>query len=235
MDAKLRSVVEEECVLWEFTGIRAEFENLLSEGPPESAVEHIRSRLAQIQTWERKRDDVLEFRRLALIVERRDKELADKLKTASAKPRDDEQADPAPELPRAVTESPPSDVVARPTPSRRDSAVAPEKPTVASSAKPETPIDGRALFVGAGLVELSPAQRPNGAPPFRLITPQGRFLAWLTPQAGFDLNPWVGKPAGLLGRRQFEAKLQGDLIEVNGASPVRLSSGPPTRLVPPVR
>ncbi len=240
LDAKLRSVVEEECVLWEFTGIRAEFETLLSEGPPESAVEHIRSRLAQIQTWERKRDDVLEFRRLALIVERRDKELAEKLKTPSTKPTAEDGGSSAESIKAAAAESSPSETAPKPVtalvvPTPASNTPASNTPVAATPARQEVPIDGRTLFVGAGLVEMSPAQRPDGAPPFRLITPQGRFLAWLTPDAGFDLTKWVGKPAGLLGRRQFEARLQGDLIEVNGASPVRLSNGPPTRLTPPVR
>jgi hypothetical protein len=223
LDAKLRTIVEEECVLWEFTGVRAEFEGLLAENPPEEAVEHIRSRLAQIQTWERKRNDVLELRRMALLVERRDRELADKLKGSP---------------PRETTEqpAPPADnPVAKPPEPAPQPPTAPQVSAPTAATKPELPMDGRVLFVGAGLVELSPAQRPAQAPAYRLITPQGRFLAWLKPEAGFDLAKWVGKPAGLLGRRQFDAQLQGDLIEVNGASSVRLSNGPPTKLTPPVR
>jgi hypothetical protein len=81
----------------------------------------------------------------------------------------------------------------------------------------------RARFAGAGLVVKSPEKRPPFEPPYRLITPQGKHLAWLIANPGFDLSPWVGKAAGLSGERSKAPQLGSDLIRVTGATAVKLA------------
>ena len=63
---------------------------------------------------------------------------------------------------------------------------------------------------------------PAGAPTqFVLITPQGKILAFLAPQS-VDLNGWVGKSAGVYGRRGFRPEWRTDEIAVSGLEQVRL-------------
>ena len=81
----------------------------------------------------------------------------------------------------------------------------------------------RARFAGAGLVVKSPEKRHPFEPPYRLITPQGKHLAWLIANPGFDLSPWVGKAAGLSGERSKAPQLGSDLIRVTGATAVKLA------------
>jgi hypothetical protein len=81
----------------------------------------------------------------------------------------------------------------------------------------------RARFAGAGLVVKSPEKRHPFEPPYRLITPQGKHLAWLIANPGFDLSAWVGKAAGLSGERSKAPQLGSDLIRVTGATAVKLA------------
>jgi hypothetical protein len=85
------------------------------------------------------------------------------------------------------------------------------------------PAAARARFAGAGLVVKSPEKRHPFEPPYRLITPQGKHLAWLIANPGFDLSPWVGKAAGLSGERSKAPQLGSDLIRVTGATAVKLA------------
>jgi hypothetical protein len=85
------------------------------------------------------------------------------------------------------------------------------------------PAAARGRFAGAGLVVKSPEKRHPFEPPYRLITPQGKHLAWLIANPGFDLSPWVGKAAGLSGERSKAPQLGSDLIRVTGATAVKLA------------
>jgi hypothetical protein len=72
---------------------------------------------------------------------------------------------------------------------------------------------------GAGI--LRPSGVP-GAPPFALISPDGRFLAFVEPTQGVSIEGWIGKPAGLIGQRIFAPALGSDLIRVQRIVPVSL-------------
>ena len=74
-------------------------------------------------------------------------------------------------------------------------------------------------FDGAGII--APAGRA-GLPPFALVAPSGKLLAYLAPAPGVDLRGWDRREAGVLGRRVFDPRLQADVISVTAVSPVRL-------------
>ncbi len=81
-------------------------------------------------------------------------------------------------------------------------------------------------FSGAGIVQRLRNTDRSGrripGPPFVLLTPDGKFLAYLQPGPGVDLNQFLGRAIGVYGPRQKHAGLQGDLISVTGLAPVRL-------------
>lgn len=77
------------------------------------------------------------------------------------------------------------------------------------------------VFDGAGIVQLAADATPQ-APRFVLLAPDGRVLAHLQPEPGVELAPWVGREAGLTGRRSHQAALATDVIQVQRLSAVKL-------------
>jgi hypothetical protein len=76
-------------------------------------------------------------------------------------------------------------------------------------------------FDGAGLVQRSALTR-RGAPPYVLLAPSGRVLAYLVPAPGVNLEGWIGRAAGVYGSRLPHPELKADLITVNRLTAVRL-------------
>jgi hypothetical protein len=76
-------------------------------------------------------------------------------------------------------------------------------------------------FDGAGLVQRSALTR-RGAPPYVLLAPSGRVLAYLVPAPGVNLDGWIGRAAGVYGSRLLHPELKADLITVNRLTAVRL-------------
>jgi len=74
---------------------------------------------------------------------------------------------------------------------------------------------------GAGIIQ--PVQAPPGFPRYILVAPDGRMLAYIEPGAGVSLEPWIGKPAGLIGLRSREENFGADLIRAQKIVPVTLS------------
>lgn len=74
---------------------------------------------------------------------------------------------------------------------------------------------------GAGIIQ--PVQAPPGFPAYILVAPNGRMLAYVEAGEGVSLEPWVGKPAGLIGMRSKEANLGADLIRAQKIISVKLS------------
>jgi len=94
--------------------------------------------------------------------------------------------------------------------------------TESSTSPPATqPLPSPRRFVGAGIVQINRFPRPN-VPPYVLITPDGRLLAYLQVERGVNLNQFVGQAVGLDGRRWYRADLRADNILVRNATPVRL-------------
>ncbi len=118
----------------------------------------------------------------------------------------------------------------------QSSAFPPDWRSIAQQNGPSTPQPGQHVhqhaqpaggFSGAGIVQRlrytdQSAHRVPG-PQFVLLSPAGKFLAYLHPGPGVDLNQFLGRSIGVYGPRQKHAALQGDLISVTGLAPVRLT------------
>ena len=76
-------------------------------------------------------------------------------------------------------------------------------------------------FDGAGIVQRSATNLPL-APRYALVAPNGRVLAYLQPGSGVNLEPWVGRAAGIYGTRAYRQELKADLLVVSTLTPVRL-------------
>jgi hypothetical protein len=74
---------------------------------------------------------------------------------------------------------------------------------------------------GAGI--LHRVQAPPGFPPYILVAPNGRMLAYVDPAPGVSVEEWIGKPAGIIGRRSREDGYNMDVIRAQRVVPVRLS------------
>jgi hypothetical protein len=77
------------------------------------------------------------------------------------------------------------------------------------------------VFDGAGIVQLAGNATPQ-APRYVLLAPNGRVLAHLQPEPGVDLAPWIGREAGLTGKRSHQPALATDVIQVERLTPVKL-------------
>jgi hypothetical protein len=73
---------------------------------------------------------------------------------------------------------------------------------------------------GAGFVQRAP-NRP-GSPRYMLIAPTGKFLTYLDPAPGVNLEAAVGQPMGVIGRRFFEPSVRAEMIVVRQMMPVQL-------------
>lgn len=80
----------------------------------------------------------------------------------------------------------------------------------------------RHRFDGAGIVQRAAINR-KGAPRYALTSPDGRVLAYLVPGPGMNLEAWVGRSAGVNGRRIANAALRADVITVQYLTPVKLA------------
>jgi hypothetical protein len=80
-------------------------------------------------------------------------------------------------------------------------------------------------FDGAGIVDRV-AGKSGPGPRYVLMASDGRVLAFLEPAPGVNLEPWIRRPAGVVGARSFRPELKADLIVVTGLSPVRLTPVP---------
>jgi hypothetical protein len=77
-------------------------------------------------------------------------------------------------------------------------------------------------FDGAGIVQRS--GNPIGTvPPYVLLSPNGKLLAFLEPGQGTNLDSYVGQSMGVIGQRGFDARLQADRIVVRRLQPVQLA------------
>lgn len=87
---------------------------------------------------------------------------------------------------------------------------------------PGIPEDVHPRLNGAGIIQ--PVYPPvPGLPPYRLIAPDGRLLAFLDPERHVPLQQWVGTAAGIIGRRFRDPRLGADVIRVQRIVPVQLT------------
>ncbi|WP_437190858.1 hypothetical protein [Planctomicrobium sp. SH527] len=74
---------------------------------------------------------------------------------------------------------------------------------------------------GAGV--LHRMQGPANFPNYALVTPDGRLLAYVTPNQGVAIDSWLGKPVGIVGQRGHDPSLGKDHIHATKIVAVQLS------------
>ncbi len=252
LDARLQKLLEGPPETWQFDELRSEYDKLLSEADDGEVDALIQQRLQLIARHEATGQKAARIADIRRETERRDQELAEKLKSIGTKPAPDVKAasvsktaapdrqikpaafdgdisaaasgsdTPPRRLPVPGLEIDPEvSTTIPPIPGDDGSPAAPELTQPVETPKPAATATPR--FVGAGIVQKAPQKRHAFAPPYHLVAPNGRHLAWLIADQGFDLAAWVGKPVGLSGERSKFPQLQSDIIRVTGASPVRLA------------
>ncbi len=74
---------------------------------------------------------------------------------------------------------------------------------------------------GAGVLHY--IQGPAGFPAYGLVAPDGRLLAYVSPEQGVLLTQWLGKPVGIVGRRAMDPALGRDHIHAQKLVPIQLA------------
>ena len=207
LDEQLRRMVTAEPLRWDLDGIEAEYRRLGATFSDPALTAMMAARFHKIRGYRHTQQQRLAIRQIMLDTERRDAQLVAAQRMGLP---------PGPILtPRETAAAPPS----RGTPlaGRPQGAFAGGGGVVPGAAPPQ--VVQRPDYDGAGIVR--PAGRP-GLPPYALVAPDGRILAYLAPTPGVNLNSWQNREAGVLGQRAYDARLGTDVITVTGVDPVRL-------------
>ncbi len=136
-----------------------------------------------------------------------------------------------------ASQSPPSTSISpRPAPSVPQPSLAQTAPTIPRSRIPlrrtapavpgTVPRPGNQQpaaqpMIAAGIIQRTAAPQ-SGTPGYVLLAPNGRILAYLTADAGVNLDRYLGQEMGVFGRRTQRGNLQLNVILVRGLTPVRL-------------
>jgi len=221
LDRQFREMIQQEPATWTLATLEASYQALDRAAGDESLHASVAQRLRTLQKYARIQKDYEDFHRLSMETKQRDAQLASlqkQLESGAGSPSD------------AASFSPPATgalggVYDGVTPSLGSTPPNPpserggENAGPAKRAKPPG-----AKFDGAGIIER--AASPPGAPPFALVAPDGRLLAYLQPPAGLDLNRYLRQSMGIYGERSYHAELKADLIIIRGMQPVRLQTRP---------
>ncbi|MAG92539.1 MAG: hypothetical protein CMJ48_02135 [Planctomycetaceae bacterium] len=192
LDAKFDRIAQREKAEWDFSQLRKDYQQLLTTAVGSATSSQIQLRLNAVDRYEALGKDLVDLQRLTSQARKRDAELLS-LDAAGSDSTD------------VAAASSGADVETRPSTAT----------TRANDARANRP------FVGAGIVQRS-ATAFAGGPPFVLLTPTGRILAYIQPQPGVKLEHAVGRAMGIYGKRSPRADLQTDLINATGFAPVRL-------------
>lgn len=207
LDEQLRRMVSAEPLRWDLDGIEAEYRRLGATFSDPALAAMLEARFHKIRGYRQTQQQRLAIRQIMLDTERRDAQLVAAQRMG---------------LPLGPILTPRETAVAPPP---RGTALARRSPgaatagggIVSGSAPPQ--MVQRTDYDGAGIVR--PAGRP-GLPPYALVAPDGRVLAYLAPTPGVNLNSWQNREAGILGQRVYDPRVGTDVITVTGVDSVRL-------------
>jgi hypothetical protein len=207
LDEQLRRMVTVEPLRWDLDGIEAEYRRLGATFHDPALTAMLEARFHKIRGYRHTQQQRLAIRQIMLDTERRDAQLVAAQRMGLP---------PGPILtPRETAVAPPprGTALAR----RSNAASAPGGRIITNAAPPQ--VVQRPEYDGAGIVR--PAGRP-GLPPYALVAPDGRVLAYLAPTPGVNLNSWQNREAGILGQRVYDPRVGTDVITVTGVDSVRL-------------
>lgn len=122
----------------------------------------------------------------------------------------------------------PTPINPNPTPSSNQPTLNNPQQTPSSQLQPQSqpqagaaPQGGTPSFDGAGIVRKLAKSFPGG-PQYILVAPDERFLTFLMPGPGVDLNRYNGRPVGIMGQRQRREDWNADILTVRTLQPVQL-------------
>jgi uncharacterized protein YgiM (DUF1202 family) len=198
LDRQFREMIQQEPALWNLATLEQSYQALDGAGDEPAMHSQVQQRLWTMQKYARIQQDYQDFHRLTTETKQRDAQLA-----SMQKQFDGSTAS------LGSGNIPPTNAVPQPP----------------SGTVPSRPVTGTPRFDGAGIIEKA-NNPPPGAPPFVLISPDGRLLAYLQAAPGMDLSRVHRQSMGLFGERSYRADLKADLIVIRGMQPVRLRTGP---------
>jgi len=207
LDEDLRQMVQAEPLRWDLEGIEAEYRRVGATFSDPALTAMLEARFHKIRGYRHMQQRRLAIRQIMLDTERRDAQLVAAQRMGLP---------PGPILtPRQTVVAPPP----RETPLAGRPAGAFTRGGGGAPGTAPPMVVQRPEYDGAGIVR--PAGRP-GLPPYALVAPDGRILAYLAPTPGVNLNSWQNREAGVLGQRAYDSRLGTDVITVTGVDPVRL-------------
>lgn len=232
IDYRMREMLKRDPLEWNIPGIEHEFAELSKEPLPPNLQSLIQTRLRQLQKHGKMQRDFVELHKLTAETRQRDAQLISLQRQTEDQLRALENGSistptPAPSAPRPAARPTPT-----PTPAPRQPlprAGQPSGPPVSTAPRPAPPTPAPAArpaptvpapkFDGAGIVQQ---RNDEGKPPFAIVAPDGRLLAYLQAPAELDLAPFVNFAMGITGARAFDETIKADVIQVQGLQPVQL-------------
>jgi hypothetical protein len=202
IDDQFRAMIKEEPSSWDLVGMEQQYRQLeeLTDAPAFKT--QIKLRLQAVEKYAKLKTEYDEFVRITTEAKQRDAQLLSLTNSPTSAP--------------TPTSAPASPLGPAPeSPSTVGGGLPPAKPAPAGFPK---------KFDGAGIIQRS-ASGIRGAPPYVLVAPGGKILAYLQPAPGIDLSPYVGQSMGVIGQRSFRQELQAEMIVVRSLQPVRLKGG----------
>jgi len=237
LDRRFREMVDKDPSGWDFTELEMEYRQLRAEVKHPLTARKIDRRLPTIAHYRSVQAEYAKMIQLTSETHRRDAELAGNSPTryfSSDGSADSSDGQPTigPKLVPGNSGGPPPATL--PTPHIPNNGVTHHSPPVPNGSNPTSrpseysPSQGNGgrnrrenQFDGAGIIKKVRRVRP-GLPTYALVTPDGRFLAYLHPVRGLPLERYVGRAMGVYGRRRYRRDLGGDFIVVRAMQPVRL-------------
>ncbi len=238
IDQQMRAMLQRDPLEWNLAAVEQDFVELDKQPIPPNLHAQIQSRLKHMQKYAKMQRDFTELHQLTSETKKRDAQLlsmqrqteeqlrlleSGQVTTPSPTPIPQPGPTPAPSpTPRPAPGTPkpssPSTSVPGPT-VPISTGPRPSAPTPAPRpATPATPA-GAPKFDGAGIVEK---RSESGKPPYAIVAPDGRLLAYLQAPPELDLAPFVNFQMGVTGTRAFDAAVNADVIQVRGLQPVQL-------------
>ena len=224
IDQRFKQMIEQKPSTWKLEGLEQDYQELKSNAGSTALAKQVDLRMDALTRYRKIHSEYQDFlaltsqtdqREAQLLSIQRQQTIANKPAPVAAQPSPPQATQPPADPPANSPSAPPAQSPNGWTPTRT-----PQTATPAPGA-PTTP----PRFDGAGIVRRTGFPNP-GAPRYMLTAPDGRFLAYLHPDRGVNLEMHLEQPRGVWGRRWYRPDLRADFIVVRSLSPVRLQGMP---------
>jgi hypothetical protein len=199
IDQQFREMIQQDPPTWDLNSLAQQYKQLDEDIGTQSMSTTIGLRMDAVKRYRKIHQDYVDLYRLTSERKRRDMELM------AQKTQYQSQIDGSVDQRMAMASL-------EPQPVPQTTALTPS-PVASRAAAP--------AFDGAGVVQKM-ARTFSGGPQFVLVAPDGRMLTYLQPAPGVDLNPYVGRSMGIVGRRQHRDDWNADTLTVQSLQPVQL-------------